>query len=348
MVAVVVDTRDVVGGAVAGMSARVVHPPMRAAATNTVRNRWYRILGPTLRNDRRGSRGPEARFSRSGSLAPRAGGNQVRRTIIGVAALLLAMAVYLVNFGFWVQQELLDEDAFVASALDSFAVEGSPEALADIVAGKMIAEYPAAIVLGPALSSLLTNLLVTDAFQPALVEVAEDLHVRLTGGETSAIVIDLAPHEENIMEAIASAAPGLVDLVPDGLFRTYTVFDAGEVPNAAGGLQLVELMSLLAVMGAIVLVGIIAFVGRSIASIFGAVGLALLLGGAVGLLLVPLGGNSIGLLTSNASYEVLGNNLFDVLIDSLAGRSLSLIIVGAAMFAIALIARWASHGDPQT
>ena len=186
----------------------------------------------------------------------------MQRTIIVVTTLLLAVAVYLANVGFWMQSEVVDAEAFTATAIESFARPGSYEALGDIVADKVVDEYPALTFVRSNLGSLMGSMLATEPLEPALVVVAGDIHERLFGGSESAVLIELGDYEEAIVEGLETSAPALVRLLPDGVFRQYTLFDAGEIPNLAAEVDRIRMITLISMASAIGAIVVLSLVGR--------------------------------------------------------------------------------------
>ncbi len=268
----------------------------------------------------------------------------MRRTLIAVITLLLAMSVYAVIFGSWMATEIVDRTSFVESALESFERDGSYEAIGSIVARRIVEEYPAAGILEETLRPLLTTLLATEPFRPLLETVAVDIHVRLLDGVTTAVVVDLAAYEEVIVRAVEVIAPGLVDLFPDDVFRSYVLFDAGEVPDIRAEVDVLRAVLWIGVVAIVVLGVILVSVARSRSTVLIAAGLALLLAAGAAVVLTPLG-RSYPDAISNPDYSVLASNMYDTVTISLIQRSMLVGAVGAAILVVGLTLRLRRRGD---
>ena len=186
----------------------------------------------------------------------------MRRTIIVLTSLLLAASVYVAHIGWWLQSEVVDRSSFVPTALASFEGEGSSGAIGSIVAARMVEAYPALRIVGSGLGSVLGDILATPPFEPALEGAAVDLHDRMLGGDTSAIVIDLADYEREIAEAVGDVSPALLALIPNGFYREYTLFAAGAVPDLADVMDDVVAAARLATFAIAAFLVIIVAVGR--------------------------------------------------------------------------------------
>ena len=227
----------------------------------------------------------------------------MQRTIIVVTTLLLAVSVYLANLGFWMQSEITDAEAFNATAIESFALPGSYEALGEIVADKVVEEYPALTFVRSNLASLMASILATEPLEPALIVVAEDVHDRLFGGTGTAVVIDLADYEDVIIEGLDASAPGLVSLLPSDLFRQYTLFDAGEIPDLAAEADRIRTITMISLASAVAAIVLLAVVGRRWTESAMAVGIALMLASVVTFVVRPLATGVMRVSVTDADYR---------------------------------------------
>lgn len=270
------------------------------------------------------------------------GRTDVRRTIIVVTTLLLAASVYLASFGFWMRSEVVDVDAFTASALESFALPGSYDAIGEIIADKVVAEYPVLRFVRSNLASLLGSLLATDPFEPALTVIAVDIHDRLFGDVRTAVIIDLGEYEEVILEGLEANAPGLIPLLPSDVFRQYTLFDTDEIPDLSANADRVWAATLFAAMSMIVAILLLVVLVRPWTTSAIAIGVALMLASLVTLVVKPLASGAMRVTITDDAYRVLAVSLFEVVSGSLMARA-GVIGVGGAVLASIGLAGLLSH-----
>lgn len=261
----------------------------------------------------------------------------MRQFGIVIATVFVSTGIFWGNLGIWFQSEVADEEAFVRSAMLSFEQPGSYDAMGEIVAQKMLQEYPAIVLLGDSFGSLMGTLLATEPFEPALEAVSRDLHDRLFNGTDAPVVIDLAEYEEVILAAITIAAPGLVDLIPDGVFRTYVIFEADNIPDLASEAVAMRWTAIAAVVIGIVAAVAMVALTRSMWELIAGVGAALLLAGGGTALAVSMTRETVRALTTNEAYRVVGLNLYDVLVYPLQRSAVFLVLVGAALALAAVV-----------
>ncbi|MGI9666566.1 MAG: hypothetical protein ACR2N2_05625 [Acidimicrobiia bacterium] len=255
----------------------------------------------------------------------------MRQFAIVIATVFLSTGVYWGNLGLWFQSEIADEDAFVESAMLSFEQEGSYDAMGEIVAQKMLAEYPALALLGDSLGSLLGTLLATEPFEPALEAVARDLHDRLFNGTDDPVLIDLAEYEDIILSAVEIAAPGLVGLIPDDVFRTYVVFEGDSIPDLASESDALRRTAVVAVIVGLAAAVALVALTRQMWELLAGVGVALLLAGGGTALSTSTTRETVRALTTSEAYRTVVLNLYDVLVYPLQRSALFLAIVGGVL-----------------
>jgi hypothetical protein len=252
----------------------------------------------------------------------------VRRTIMVVASLLVAMGIYAANFALWANRSVVDEDAFVTSAMHSFSLEGSYEALGVVIADKVVDAYPSLDAMRGILVPLFTSLAATEAFRPALLEVSTQIHADVVGGANLPVTIDIAEYEDTLLAAVSLISPTLAAEVPSELFRTFVVFDAQDVPNVSAPARSASTFALFAAVIAIA-AGIVLWLGlRSAGSWFVACGLALLLAAIATAILIPAAGLVSNRLVDNDAYRTLGTNLYGELVRSLTTSTVGIAVVG--------------------
>lgn len=277
-----------------------------------------------------------------GSLSGAVEGEGVRRTIIGLATLLLAASSFAAMFGLWAESRVVDREAFVESSLVSFGSPGSDEALGEVMAAKVVDRYPALTLFESVLRVIFSALVATEEFAPALDEVANEVHAAVIGGTGQPIVIDLAVYEDAIIGSVTSLSPELAGLIPAEVFTTFVVFDADEIPDGSAAADVLVAVAWIAVVVAVAMVLLIMLYARDGAVAFAAIGAALVMA-ALGIgVMVPLGRDIAATSTTSDAYRVLSRNLYDVLVQSLEARAVFVGLTGAAMLVVAIVA-WSAQ-----
>ena len=260
----------------------------------------------------------------------------MRRTIIVVASLLLAVSVYVADFALWASRAVIDQEAFVASAVTSFGAEGSDEALGSIITDKVVERYPALVLFEGPLGSVFAGLVRTPAFAPALRDVSLQVHEVVVGGAELPVTIDLGEYREVVLGAVAAFSPALASQVPEDVFGTFTVFDAGDIPDASARARDAERVAVAAVaLAMLIAVGLVMYLRNGTAWLT-AVGLAILAAGAATVLIVPAARSLSSMAIADEAYRVLTLNLYDEVVRGLLVRGVLLIIAGASMVLVAL------------
>ena len=278
-----------------------------------------------------------------GSLSGAVEGEGVRRTIIGLATLLLAASSFAAMFGLWAESRVVDREAFVESSLVSFGSPGSDEALGEVMAAKVVDRYPALTLFEGVLRVIFAALVATEEFAPALDEVANEVHAAVIGGTGQPIVIDLAVYEDAIIGSVTSLSPELAGLIPAEVFTTFVVFDADEIPDGSAAADVLVAVAWIAVVVAVAMVLLIMLYARDGAVAFAAIGGALVMA-ALGIgVMVTLGRDIAATSTTSDAYRVLSRNLYDVLVQSLEARAVFVGLTGAAMLVVAVVARSAQR-----
>jgi hypothetical protein len=277
-----------------------------------------------------------------GSLSGAVEGEGVRRTIIGLATLLLAASSFAAMFGLWAESRVVDREAFVESSLVSFGSPGSDEALGEVMAAKVVDRYPALTLFESVLRVIFAALVATEDFAPALDEVANEVHAAVIGGTGQPIVIDLAVYEDAIIGSVTSLSPELAAVIPAEVFTTFVVFDADEIPDGSAAADVLVAVAWVSVVVAVAMVLLIMLYARDGAVAFAAIGGALVMA-ALGIgVMVTLGRDTTATSTTSDAYRVLSRNLYDVLVQSLEARAVFVGLTGAAMLLVAVVA-WSAQ-----
>ena len=202
----------------------------------------------------------------------------MRRYIIVLAATILAGSTFAAAVGLWVDAEVVDEDAFIASSLESFAVEGSYDAIGASMAAKVIDAYPSLGLLQATLETLFAALVATEPFEPLLVDVATQVYEVAVDGSGNPIVIDLAEYRDVVLASLAAIAPDLAARVPPGVFTSFELFTADELPDASFQIDAMTTVGWIAVVVAMAMVVLLVMFLRRGRLALGSIGTALLVG----------------------------------------------------------------------
>ena len=255
----------------------------------------------------------------------------MKRVVVVVASLLLGVCVYVSVFGVWYGRNVVDQDAFTEHALASFEREGSYAALGEIVADKVIAEYPGLALFGSSLATLFGALLATPPFQDALEELARDMHERLLEETRAPVVVDLERYRDEVVGGFNAFAPGLMELVPDDAFREYTLFDEGAVPGVADETERLRTYTVGAVIvGALAAVSI-AVAAASMGERFVAFGFSLLAAGGAILVLTPMTRETLRVAVPDEADREVVLNLFDTITESVPTLATVLVVAGLGL-----------------
>ncbi|MGI9585923.1 MAG: hypothetical protein ACR2N7_10075 [Acidimicrobiia bacterium] len=263
----------------------------------------------------------------------------MQRTVAVIASILLAMTVYVANFGYWVSDAAIDTDNFVESAMTAFDADGSHEAIATIVAEQAVEQYPVLLLFEAGLVNLFTSLLATGTFDVALELAAVDIHTRILAGDQSAIVVDLEQYRDTILGTIEGLSPELAARIPAGLFFTFELLEAGVLPDVSDEADRIVSVARLALVAALALALLLALYLRKPSRILTAIGAALLMASVATAILVPGARRLMQIAIDDAAYKTLATNLYDELLVSLALRSWILGTIGIVLLGAGLVIR---------
>lgn len=266
----------------------------------------------------------------------------MRRTTIVLATLLLVITAYAATFGLWMRADVADEEAFVDAALVSFQLEGSDDALGDLIAAEVVERFPSLILFEGGLATLFSLLITTEPFRPMRVDVSEQIHQVVLEGVPAPVVVDLADYRDEVLSSIAAISPDLAERIPDGAFTTFVIFDAGELPDASAPVRGVVILGWVSLALALALVALLVLAVRDATISFLAIGFALVVIALALVLITEIARGYVADTATNESYAVLGRNLFDTLVEPLTRRSLVIGGIGAVMIVVAGAIRLAS------
>jgi len=264
----------------------------------------------------------------------------VKNLVAVLIAVLLSALIYLGNFSWWLDAQVIDPDAFGDETVAALNQESSRIAMGELIVDRLVDELPLLIVLKSNLASLFSELLASPALREVLAFVASEIHDRLVTGSDEAIVVDLGEYREAILGPIEAVAPRLVSLVPQDWFTTVVVLDEGSLPDLSRQARWAGTVKYLSIVGALALaVLLLRFVKRRGLGV-ALVGMAFLLAGFATAVLVP-GAKAMALARAqNQSVETIISNTYDQFTGHLKVSALVFALVGAGLIAIG-VARWA-------
>lgn len=264
----------------------------------------------------------------------------MKNLVAVLIAVLLSALIYLGNFSWWLDAQVIDPDAFGDETVTALNQESSRIAMGELIVDRLVDELPLLIVLKSNLASLFSELLASPALREVLAFVASEIHDRLVTGSDEAIVVDLGEYREAILGPIEAVAPRLVSLVPQDWFTTVVVLDEGSLPDLSRQARWAGTVKYLSIVGALALaVLLLRFVKRRGLGV-ALVGMAFLLAGFATAVLVP-GAKAMALARAqNQSVETIISNTYDQFTGHLKVSALVFALVGAGLIAIG-VARWA-------
>ncbi len=266
----------------------------------------------------------------------------MRRPLIVATTALLAMFLYVANFAWWLDTQVLDRDQFVATAVDVLGMPTSRDATAKIIVDELVEEVPLLRIIDTALVSVFSELLATEQLEGLLMVLAVEVHERLVTGDQSAIIIDLEPYRDTLLAPVEAISPELVSLVPDGWFRSVDVLEESAVPNLEPYARLTESILVVALaMVALLAIATVALFRRRMAA-FVAIGGAFVVAGGLSTFLVPAARSITVSQFGSESLGVVVLNLNSELTRTLVARSWLLAFVGLTLVGIGLIL-WANQ-----
>lgn len=266
----------------------------------------------------------------------------MRPLISGTVTVLLAALIYLANFSWWLDTQVLEPDEFTDATVTALSQESSREAMGQLIADRLVDEIPLLIVLKSNLAGLFSELLASPALEDVLTFVAIEIHDRITTGSNEAVVVDLVGYREVILGPIEVVAPRLAELVPDGWFTSVEVLGEESLPDLSLQARWVGVVKVLSILGAVMVAWfLLRFLEQRGVGI-GLIGSAFLLAGFATAILVP-GAKTLALgQAENRSVEAIISSTYDQFTTHLKMSALVFALVGVALVAIG-VARWAAH-----
>ncbi len=263
----------------------------------------------------------------------------MRPPIAGIVAVLLGALIYLGNFSWWLDTQVLEPDEFTDATVTALSQETSREAMGQLIADRLVDEFPLLIVLESNLAGLFSELLASPALEEVLAFVAVEIHDRITTGSDEVIVVDLVGYREVILGPIEAVAPRLAALVPDEWFTSVEVLGENSLPDLSRQARWVGAAKFLSILGAVLLALLLLRLVEQRGGGIGLIGLAFLLAGFATAVLVP-GARFLALAKAeNRSVEAIVSSTYDQFTTHLKVSALVFTVIGVALVAIG-VALW--------
>ena len=268
----------------------------------------------------------------------------MKRLIAALLAVLLSALIYLGNFSWWLDTQVIEPDAFAEATVSALNEDSSRLALGELIVQRLVEELPLLIVLKANLAGLFSELLASPALEDVLAFVASEIHDRLVTGSDEAIVVNLVDYRDAILEPIEAVAPQLAALVPQDWFTTVVVLEDGSLPDMSRQARWAGPVKYLSIIGASLLaLLLLRFVKRRGEGV-ALVGMAFLLAGLATAVLVPGGKVPALARAQSLSVETIISNTYDQFTGYLKVSALILALVGAGLIAVG-VARWVEVGE---
>ena len=270
----------------------------------------------------------------------------MRRLTIVFATLLLALMLYVVNMGIWVNRNIIDTETFVETTVTSLRTESSRIAVAEIIVEELATDRPVVLLLQGPLIEVFAAILETAEFEVVLTNVGVLLHATIIDGDDGAIESDLTSIEDLVRAPLRSIAPDLDALLPTDFFDSVAIIDADELPDASPYVAVARFTTIAAVIVAIALGFLIVSLSRPRRFSLVLIGSAVTLAALSTSWLVPGGRNlSIGI-ADDPQVEILIGNLYDALAVSLRSQSRLVAAAGIAVIMVGIVvSEWGRRPD---
>lgn len=263
----------------------------------------------------------------------------IRLVPVVIVSVLLPMLIYIVNLGWWMNENIVDSDNFVTATVVALKEESSRVAVNTIAVQRAVDERPSLEAIETVLIDALTAVLDDPLVDPILVTVGSRLYGLLLEGDGGGIVADLTVIEALVMDPLTAIAPELASEVPENFFSEVVLVEPGELPDVAGYVTAAQTIVWIAVALAALMVGILMMIVKRRRSATYFVGVSLALAGLASWF-TAVGGRALIIgVAEDPNIEILMGNLYDQLAVSLKAQSRALIIVCFLLIALGLVLR---------
>lgn len=254
-------------------------------------------------------------------------------------AALLGLLIYVGNFAWWFEREVVYPEHFVDSAVVALGQVDSRDAMGRLIVDRLVDGYPLLIVVEANLVGMFSDLLATPALSKVVTSVGVDVHKAIVTGSQDAIVINLKEYRDPILAPIEAIAPQLAELVTEEWFVSIEVLEIGALPDLSLYAHWTNTARFVAIVGAVVLtVFLLWFVKRRDLGTT-LIGMALMFAGFASALLVPGGRWLVIRDVHRPSIEVLVTSTYNEFTKSLLLSAAVLSLVGFAFIATGIALR---------
>jgi len=268
------------------------------------------------------------------------------RPIAILLTALLGMLMYVGNFAWWFDREIVDPEHFVDSTVAALGKETSRDAMSELIVDRLVEGYPLLIVVESNLVGMFSDLLATPALSEVVTSVGVDVHEAIVTGNQDAVVINLKEYREVILAPLGAIAPRLADLVVDDWFVSIEVLGTGALPDLSLHAEWAGTARFVAIAGAVVLTVFLIWYVRRREIVVVLVGAAFVFAGFASALLVP-GGRWLAIRdVGRQPVEVLMASAYTEFARSLLLSAAVLVLIGLAMVATGA-AMWSAVEDDE-
>ena len=261
----------------------------------------------------------------------------MRRLTIAIATVLLALMLYAVNMGVWMNRNLIDTETFVETAVPSLQSESSRFAVAAIIVDELATDRPIVLLLESPLVELFAAILETPQFEVVLTNVGRLLHSTIVEGGGDAIEGDLTSIEDLVRAPLRALAPDLDALIPSDFFVSVTIIDAEKLPDASPYVAIARFATVAEGVVALATGFLITALSRPRRFALVPIGIAVSVSALSTSWLVP-GGRSLTIdIAEDPNVEVLIGNFYDALAVSLKSQSRFVAAVGIALIMLGIV-----------
>lgn len=254
-------------------------------------------------------------------------------------AALLGLLIYVGNFAWWFEREVVHPEHFVDSAVVALGQVDSRDAMGRLIVDRLVDGYPLLIVVEANLVGMFSDLLATPALSKVVTSVGVDVHKAIVTGSQDAIVINLKEYRDPILAPIEAIAPQLAELVTEEWFVSIEVLEIGALPDLSLYAHWTNTARFVAIVGAVALtVFLLWFVKRRDLGTT-LIGMALMFAGFASALLVPGGRWLVIRDVHRPSIEVLVTSTYNEFTKSLLLSAAVLSLVGFAFIATGIALR---------
>lgn len=254
-----------------------------------------------------------------------------------VIAFAISVLVFIANIGIWAQRQVLEPGALSVATLEALHEDDSEQAIARFLMDEAIEEVELLRAVRIPGEQAIGVVLASGVLDETYIEVTDLVRERIVTGDGEAVVIDLLDLKETILGPIADLAPGLVDLIPDSVFRDIVIIESGALPSLRFAAEMTPLATAGAAAAAVFLAVLLLAFSRRRAFALLAIAGAVAAAGGWTLVWIEAGRPQLIGRIDDELAVVLAGNAYDVLVRSLREQSMLVIFAGIIIAAMALL-----------